>query len=125
MTSETETLTHTVEGTSTDGNLAHSLEIGLLKVFRSFCDIPEPEAAVLVFTDTTPGHAWNITMNKTTEGELAFYFTATYLPAPCSPYCEPEPAHVAESDWLDKVFVVLVDHIACVAREEAVPCCLA
>ena len=125
MTSETEILTPIVEGTSINGNLASSIEKSLLLAFRRFCDIPESEAEVLVFTDKTPGHAWNITMNKTVEGELAFYFTATHLPAPCTPNCEPEPVHVAESDWLNKVFAVLVDHIACVAREEAVPCCLA
>lgn len=126
MNSETEMLISPVVGKSTDGNLASSIEERLLSAFHSFCDIPESEAEVLVFTDKTPGHAWNITMNKTVEGELAFYFTATHLPAPCSPNCEPEPVHVAESDWLNKVFVVLVDHIACVAREEeTVPCCSA
>lgn len=126
MQPETETLTRTVEGTSKDGDMECSLEKGLLLEFRSFCDIPENEVEVFVFTDRTPGHAWNIAMEKTTEGELAFRFAATHLPAPCHPDCRPDPIHVAESDWLNEVFEVLVHHIDSVSREEAtVPCCLA
>lgn len=125
MTSEAKTLMPPVVGESVDGDLASSVGEGLLDAFRSFCDVPESEACVSVFTDRTPGHSWNITMNKTVEGELAFYFTATHLPAPCNPYCEPEPRHVGESDWLNELYDVIAHHIACVAREEeTVPCCL-
>lgn len=127
MTSETEKLTHTVEGTSTDGDLEHSLEIGLLKVLRTFRGVSEGNATVSVFTDSTPGHIWEISMEKQAEaGEtVSFRFCATHLPPPCNPHCEPEPVHVAESGWLNKVCEVLVHDIAGVAREEAVPCCLA
>ena len=125
MASETETLIPAVEAKREDDDRHSDIGEGLLEAFLRFCDIPESEAEVLVFTDETLGHAWNITMNKTTEGELAFYFAATHLPAPCSPNCEPEPLYVADSDWLNKVYGALVHHIACVAREEGtVACCL-
>lgn len=126
MSSKIKMLTPAVEGKREDDDRHSDIGEGLLAAFHNFCDIPESEAEVLVFTDKTPGHAWNITMNKTVERELDFYFTATHLPPPCHPNCEPEPVHVGESDWLNKLYEVLAHHIACVAREEeTVLCCLA
>lgn len=127
MNSEAAMLPHAVEGTSRGGTLEHSLERRLLEVLRTFRGVSEGSAEVLVFTDRTPGHAWEILMKKLAEadGTLSFRFSASHLPAPCSPYCEPDPIHVAESDWLNEVFVSLLDHIACVTcEEERSPCCL-
>lgn len=126
MTSETGILTHTVEGTSRDVNLARSVGEGLLEALRKFRGITAGKAEVLVFTDSTPGHIWKILIEKhsTAGGTSSFRFSATHLPAPCNPYCEPEPRHVGESDWLNELYEVLAYDIACAAREEeTVSCC--
>lgn len=127
MTSEIETLTHTVEGTSTGEYFVRRIGEGLLDALREFRGVIAGKAEVLVFTDSTPGHVWKILIEKqsTANGTSSFRFSAVHLPAPCSPYCEPEPRHVGESDWLNELYDVIAHHITCVAREEAVPCCIA
>lgn len=126
MQPETETLTRTVDGTSGDGDLPSSIERGLLDALCSFRSISKGEAEVFVFTDSTPGHAWKILMEKhaTAFGTASFSFSATHLPAPCHSACQALQRDVVESDRLQEVFEVLVDHIACIVNEEEPsPCC--
>lgn len=128
MTSETETRTHTVEGTSTDGDLPHSLERGLLKVLSSLRGIAEGKAETFVFADSTPGHAWEIVIEKHAAigSKPSFRCFATHLPPLCCPDCEAQPRKIAESERVREVYHSLISHIHTIAREEGtVPCCLA
>ena len=127
MTSELETLTHTVEGTSTDGNLEDSIETGLMEALSSLRTVAEGKAEAVVFTDSTPGHAWEIVIEKRTtiEGKRSWRCFATHLPPLCCPDCEAQPRKVAESERVREVYLILISHIHVIVREEgAVPCCL-
>ena len=127
MASETETLPHTVEATSADGNLEGSIETGLLEAVRSLRTVAEGKAEAVVFTDSTPGHAWEIVIEKRTtiEGKRSWRCFATHLPPLCCPDCEAQPRKVAESERVREIYHILISHIHAIAREEGtVVCCL-
>ena len=128
MTSEIKTLTHTVDGASTVGDLECSIESALLEVLCSLRGIAEGKAEAFVFTDSTPGHAWEIVIEKRTtiEGKRSWRCFATHLPPLCCPDCEVQPRKIAESERVREVYLILISHIHVIVREEGtVPCCLA